>query len=70
MRAADDKHLMTFVLSPGQRHDARGFEPLMVGGAVKRSGRGRPSTAQVASWVTKPITDQSAQTEPSDSDAL
>src|SRR2546426_3337957 len=33
---------MTFVLSPGQRHEALGFEPLMVGGAVKRNGRGRP----------------------------
>lgn len=42
LRAADDKHLMTFVLSPGQRHEVLGFEPLMVGGAVKRHRRGRP----------------------------
>ena len=33
---------MTFALSPGQRHEALGFEALMAGGAVKRSGRGRP----------------------------
>ena len=43
LRAADDKHLMTFVLSPGQRHEALGFEPLMAAGAVKRRGRGRPT---------------------------
>jgi transposase len=42
VRAASDKHLMNFVLSPGQRHEALGFEPLMAGGAVKRMGRGRP----------------------------
>lgn len=42
LRAADEKHLMTFVLSPGQQHEALGFEPLMAGGAVKRRGRGRP----------------------------
>jgi transposase len=42
LRAADDKHLMTFELSPGQRHEALGFEPLMSSGAVKRVGRGRP----------------------------
>ena len=33
---------MTFVLTPGQRHEAIGFEALMAGGTVKRSGRGRP----------------------------
>src|SRR5918998_1983806 len=33
---------MTFVLTPGQRHEATGFEPLMEQGAVKRVGRGRP----------------------------
>lgn len=33
---------MTFVLTPGQRHDAPVFEQLMEGGRVKRSGRGRP----------------------------
>ncbi len=42
LRAADEKHLMTFVLSSGQRHEALGFEPLMAGGAVKHRGRGRP----------------------------
>jgi transposase len=42
LRAADETHLMTFVLSPGQRHEALGFEPLMAGGAVKRPGQGRP----------------------------
>jgi hypothetical protein len=42
LRAAGDKHLMTFVLTPGQRHEAIGFEALMAGGTVKRSGRGRP----------------------------
>lgn len=42
LRAAGEKALMTFELSPGQRHEALGFEPLMAGGAVKRSGRGRP----------------------------
>jgi len=33
---------MTFVLTPGQRHEATAFEQLMEQGAVKRSGRGRP----------------------------
>jgi transposase len=42
LRAAGDKQLMTFVLTPGQRHEAIGFEALMAGGTVKRSGRGRP----------------------------
>jgi transposase len=42
LRAAGEKALMTFELSPGQRHEALGFEPLMAGGAVKRSGPGRP----------------------------
>jgi len=42
LRAADETHLMTLVLSPGQRHETLGFEPLMSGGAVKRRGRGRP----------------------------
>jgi len=42
LRAADEKHLITFVLTPGQRHEALGFEPLMAGGSVKRCGRGRP----------------------------
>ena len=42
LRAAGEKALITFELSPGQRHEALGFAPLMAGGAVKRSGRGRP----------------------------
>src|SRR5256885_1234889 len=33
---------MTFVLTPGERHDAPVFEQLMEGGCVKRLGRGRP----------------------------
>jgi len=32
LRAAGEKALMTFELSPGQRHEALGFEPLMAGG--------------------------------------
>jgi transposase len=42
LRAAGEKQLMTFVLTPGQRHEAVGFEALMTSGAVKRRGRGRP----------------------------
>ena len=42
LRAAGDKQLMTFVLTPGQRHEAVGCEALMAGAAVKRRGRGRP----------------------------
>ena len=33
---------VAFVLTPGQRHEARVFEELMTQGEVKRSGRGRP----------------------------
>ena len=33
---------MTFVLTPGERHDTVAFEELMEGGGVKRAGRGRP----------------------------
>jgi hypothetical protein len=33
---------MTLVLTPGQRHEAVGFEALMEAGAVKRYGPGRP----------------------------
>jgi transposase len=32
---------MTFVVTPGQRHEARVFEQLMEQGTVKRLGRGR-----------------------------
>jgi transposase len=30
------------VLTPGQRHEATAFEPLLEQGAVRRRGRGRP----------------------------
>src|SRR5256885_10537201 len=33
---------VTFVLTPGQQHEATVFEQLMEQGAVKRAGRGRP----------------------------
>jgi transposase len=33
---------MTLVLTPGQRHEAVVFEPLLATGAVKRRGPGRP----------------------------
>jgi transposase len=33
---------MTLVLTPGQRHEAVAFEPLMAGGAVQRPRGGRP----------------------------
>ena len=33
---------MTFVLTPGERHDTVPFEELMEGGSIKRPGRGRP----------------------------
>ncbi len=33
---------MTVVLTPGQRHEATAFAPLLAQGAVKRRGRGRP----------------------------
>jgi transposase len=33
---------MTLVLTPGQRHEASAFEPLLEQGAVRRPGRGRP----------------------------
>jgi transposase len=33
---------MTLVLTPGQSHEAKVVEPLLVSGAVKRPGRGRP----------------------------
>jgi transposase len=33
---------MTLVRTPGQRHEATAFEPLMESGAVHRAGRGRP----------------------------
>lgn len=33
---------MTFVLTPGQRHEVVGFEALMEQGAINRPGPGRP----------------------------
>ena len=33
---------MTFVLTPGERHETTAFEQLMEQGAVRRLGRGRP----------------------------
>jgi transposase len=33
---------MTFVFTPGQRHEATAFRALLEQGAVKRPGRGRP----------------------------
>jgi transposase len=33
---------MTLILTPGQRHEAMVFEPLLESGAVKRRGPGRP----------------------------
>ena len=33
---------VTFVLTPGQQHEATVFEQLMTGGMVKRPGSGRP----------------------------
>ena len=33
---------MTLMLTPGQRHEATAFEPLLEQGAVRRLGRGRP----------------------------
>jgi transposase len=33
---------MTFILTPGQRHEAKCLMPLMAQGAVKRPGPGRP----------------------------
>ena len=33
---------ITFVLTPGERHETTAFEHLMEQGAVKRAGRGRP----------------------------
>src|SRR5262249_59240794 len=33
---------LPLVLTPGQRHEARAFDALMAGGAVKRGGGGRP----------------------------
>ena len=42
LRAEGGGKLLTFVLTPGQRHEATAFERLMEQGTVKRPGRGRP----------------------------
>jgi transposase len=42
VRAEGGGNLLTFVLTPGQRHEATAFEQLMTQGTVKRPGRGRP----------------------------
>jgi len=44
---------MTFELSPGQRPEALGLEPLRASGAVKRSERGRPKRRPDRMWVDK-----------------
>jgi len=42
VRAEGQGKPITFVLTPGQRHEATAFERLMEQGVVKRPGRGRP----------------------------
>jgi transposase len=42
VRAEGGGKPITFVVTPGQRHEAVVFEQLMEQGAVKRPGRGRP----------------------------
>ncbi len=42
LRAEGGGKPMTFVLTPGQRHESTVFEQLLEQGAVKRSGPGRP----------------------------
>jgi transposase len=42
VRAEGSGQLMTFVLTPGERHELSVAEPLVERGAVKRAGRGRP----------------------------
>ena len=42
LRAEGNGKLMTVALTPGQGHEATMFETLMEGGAVKRTGPGRP----------------------------
>lgn len=42
VRAEGGGKLITFLLTPGQRHEASVFEQLMTRGAVKRVGPGRP----------------------------
>ena len=42
IRAEGNGKPMTFVLTPGERHETTAFEQLMEQGAVRRLGRGRP----------------------------
>jgi transposase len=42
LRAEGGGKLLTFLLTPGQQHEATVFEQLLEQGAVKRPGRGRP----------------------------
>ena len=42
LRAEGNGRPITFLLTPGQRHEATVFEALLGQGAVKRAGRGRP----------------------------
>lgn len=42
LRAEGYGKLLNFVLTPGQAHEVPVFDQLLKGGAVKRSGRGRP----------------------------
>jgi transposase len=42
VRAEGGGKPLTFVLTPGQRHETTAFERLMEQGAVRRPGRGRP----------------------------
>jgi transposase len=42
LRAEGGGKPLTLVLTPGQRHEATAFAPLLEQGAVRRPGRGRP----------------------------
>lgn len=42
VKAEGHGKLLSFLVTPGQRHGATMFEPLVEAGAVKRAGRGRP----------------------------
>lgn len=42
LRAEGQGQVMTFVLTPGQDHEAPVFEKLLAAGAIKRAGPGRP----------------------------
>lgn len=42
MRAEGQGRPVTFVLTPGERHETTAFSRLMGSGGIKRQGRGRP----------------------------